>query len=476
MFDLFEHGTPESIHTIASYCVVDCDLPLNLLFKLSIIPNATEMARVCHTKYVDLFTGGQQRKVFNQLVNKTKDKWVINKIKIQKPDSYVGATVLNPKPGFHLLISTLDFASLYPSIIRMENLCYSTWVHPDNHMRVKNMANVKYKMHTAGGKKHMFVTSQKGILPELEEELLAARKIAKKAMKLAKENPFEYAIQNGRQLALKVSMNSIYGFTGVSNGYLPCWPIAAVTTTVGRSLILKTKELVESTYTKQNGYEADAKTVYGDSVSGKTPLLLRIHGEVQIMPIEKLKLTDEHPVYTWTEKGWTQIQRVICHKLAKHKKMLRIFTHSGIVDCTNDHSLLTPSGMPISPDGVEVGVTELLHSYPKNFRSRDYVSIKDAKLLGRAFFSNTLNEVPTEVLNGSEKVKRAFLGHVIDPIEIKHKCQRACAGIYYLLQSLGYHCGVAYAKGAFVIRVCSESLNTVVKKLLKSHMRSTFTI
>ena len=265
MFDLFERGNPEDIHRIAVYCVVDCDLPLDLLLKLSIVPNATEMARVCHTKYVDLFTGGQQRKVFNQIVNKTKDKWVVNKVPLAKPDSYTGATVLNPTPGFHLLISTLDFASLYPSIIRMENLCFSTWVQPKDHAFVRGNEGITFKMHEAGGKEHMFVTSQKGILPELEEELLAARKIAKKAMKAAKHDPFEYAIQNGRQLALKVSMNSIYGYCGVTNGYMPCWPIAAVTTTVGRELIHKTKELVETMYTTKNGYDADAKVVYGDT-------------------------------------------------------------------------------------------------------------------------------------------------------------------------------------------------------------------
>ena len=157
------------------------------------------------------------------------------------------------------------YNSLYPSIIRMENLCFSTWVQPKHYAWVRSQPELTYKMHQAGGKTHMFVTSQRGILPELEEELLAARKIAKKAMKAAKDDPFEYAIQNGRQLALKVSMNSIYGFCGVMTGYMPCWPIAAVTTTVGRQLIHKTKELVETNYTLAKGFEADAKVIYGDT-------------------------------------------------------------------------------------------------------------------------------------------------------------------------------------------------------------------
>ena len=221
-----------------------------------------------------------------------------------------------------------------------------------------------------GRKHHRFAksTTRKGILPEILSELLSARKIAKKAMKKAKD-PFTKSIQNGRQLALKIACNSIYGFTGVGKGYLPCWPIAATTTTIGRQMIEDSKRISEEAFPA-------AQCIYGDSVSGKTPLLLRIDGEVRILPIEKVELTDEHSVYTWTEKGWTRIERVICHKLAEHKKMLRVTTHSGIVDCTDDHSLLTESGMPISPDDVEVGVTELLHSYPMEFGSLPFHAVR----------------------------------------------------------------------------------------------------
>ena len=37
-------------------------------------------------------------------------------------------------------------------------------------------------------------------------------------------------VQNGRQLALKISANSVYGFTGATVGQLPCVPIASSTT------------------------------------------------------------------------------------------------------------------------------------------------------------------------------------------------------------------------------------------------------
>jgi DNA polymerase delta subunit 1 len=115
---------------------------------------------------------------------------------------------------------------------------------------------------------HVFAktTTKKGILPQILDELLAARKRAKKDMAIATD-PMEKAVQNGRQLALKVSANSVYGFTGATVGQLPCVPIASSVTAYGRDLLLKTKEFVETTYTIENGYPFNAEVVYGDTDS-----------------------------------------------------------------------------------------------------------------------------------------------------------------------------------------------------------------
>ena len=199
--------------------------------------------------------------------------------------TYEGATVIEPKKAYYEVpIATLDFASLYPSIMQAYNLCYSTMISlddaskltpdsfeksPSGHMFVKATTRKGAFIHA------MFITFWftnlyelvlAGILPQILDELLAARKRAKKDMALATD-PMEKAVQNGRQMALKVSANSVYGFTGATVGQLPCVPIASSVTSYGRNLLLETKRFVESTYTAANGYAFDSEVIYGDTDS-----------------------------------------------------------------------------------------------------------------------------------------------------------------------------------------------------------------
>merc|ERR1719375_439427 len=108
-----------------------------------------------------------------------------------------------------------------------------------------------------------FVKAQtrRGLLPMILDELLTARKKAKKDMNTA-EDPLKKMVLNGRQLALKISANSVYGFTGATVGVLPCLQISSSVTAFGRQMIDHTKSLVEARYTIAQGAEHDAQ-VYG---------------------------------------------------------------------------------------------------------------------------------------------------------------------------------------------------------------------
>ena len=82
-----------------------------------------------------------------------------------------------------------------------------------------NQANVASQMPndqyicTPSGNYFVKASVRKGLLPEILESLLSARKRAKNELK-NETDPFKMKVLDGRQLALKISANSVYGFTG----------------------------------------------------------------------------------------------------------------------------------------------------------------------------------------------------------------------------------------------------------------------
>ncbi|KAJ1685857.1 hypothetical protein LUZ63_017247 [Rhynchospora breviuscula] len=263
-----QNGNAETRRRLAVYCLKDAYLPQRLLDKLMYIYNYVEMARVTGVPISFLLSRGQSIKVLSQLLRKAKQKHlVIPNIKGQgsASDTFEGATVLEAKAGFYERpIATLDFASLYPSIMMAYNLCYCTLVTPEDARRLNLLPESVNK--TPSNETFVKPEVQKGILPEILEELIAARKRAKADLKEAKD-PFERAVLDGRQLALKISANSVYGFTGATVGQLPCLEISSSVTSYGRQMIEHTKKIVEEKFTTTAGYEHNAEVVYGDTDS-----------------------------------------------------------------------------------------------------------------------------------------------------------------------------------------------------------------
>jgi DNA polymerase delta subunit 1 len=171
--------------------------------------------------------------------------------------------VIEPTRGYYTdPVATLDFASLYPSIMMAHNLCYSTLVPP---YRAKHF-NQEDLIRTPNGDLFVKQSTKKGLLPLILEELIAARKRARQ--ELAKTtDPFQKAVLDGRQLALKISANSVYGFTGAQVGQLPCLAISSSVTAYGRVMIEATKDYVLKKYNKENGYKFDSQVIYGDTDS-----------------------------------------------------------------------------------------------------------------------------------------------------------------------------------------------------------------
>jgi len=260
-------GNSQTRRRLAVYCLKDAYLPLRLLDKLMCVINYMEMARVTGVPLSYLQTRGQQIKVVSQLLRKAMEQdLLLPTHQSQASDeNYEGATVIDPVRGYYdVPIATLDFSSLYPSIMMAHNLCYTSLLLPG--AIVKHNLTAEQYIKTPSGNFFVKSSVRPGLLPEILTDLLSARKKAKADLK-KETDPFKRGVLDGRQLALKISANSVYGFTGAQVGKLPCLEISQSTTAFGRMMIEETKNQVEANYTVANGYEHDAKVIYGDTDS-----------------------------------------------------------------------------------------------------------------------------------------------------------------------------------------------------------------
>jgi DNA polymerase elongation subunit (family B) len=193
-----------------------------------------------------------------------------------------------------------------------------------------------------------------------------------------------------RQLAIKVTANSVYGQTGAKISSFYEKDVAASTTATGRKLLTYGKRIIEEVYgdkiceTKYGKVHSHAEYIYGDSVLGDTPIIVRDKQTHNILT-KKIKclstIWDEYDEFkphdtmlsnrrekqqsivnnydVWTKNGWASIRRVIRHKC--NKKIYRVVTHNSVIDVTEDHSLLNVNGEKIKPNDCCVG-TELLEN------------------------------------------------------------------------------------------------------------------
>lgn len=439
IFKCYRMFTPESLSIVAKYCVKDSELVVKLFEKLQVWIGLTEMANTCNTPVFTLFTQGQQIKIFSQVYKKClADEYVIDKdsFVVNENDNFTGAYVFTPEPGLYDMVVSFDFSSLYPSTIIAYNIDYSTLVLdetiPDEKCHIfdwqdhsgcncgKDLAvrKTKPKNIVCGHQRFRFMKEPAGVIPTLLRNLLDARKRTNSEMKRLKStlstlSPDEKALTerlitvlDKRQLSYKVSANSMYGGMGVKKGYLPFLPGAMCTTARGRESIEKASKFLTSNY--------GAKLIYGDSVTGDTPILVRYEdGTVDILRIDEMgevwKPYDEFKsddvesnrkekqqtlpfvssgnfrvmniMEVWTGEKWSRIRRVIRHRTVK--KMFRVLTHTGCVDVTEDHSLLDKKLNKIKPTELHIG-SELYHSFPP---ADDFleVEIKDAIIEGKVY-------------------------------------------------------------------------------------------
>jgi len=265
--ELFEkyRGTSTDRADIAAYCVRDVELPLELMQKMSTVENLMQMANAVCCTIDQLNTRGQQIRVFSQLMRKARSLGFVCP-DIHKQDGlpiqekYEGATVLDACKGAYFdPISALDFASLYPSIMRAHCMCPSTIVLDEAYSAIDG---IDYYCVETASKSVRFAQNVPCVVPLLLEDLARFRKQAKSDMARANERGDDImaSMYNGKQLAYKVSMNSIYGFFGATRGIMPLIDLAAAVTSTGRQMIMHSKKMAEALV-------PGTQVIYGDTDS-----------------------------------------------------------------------------------------------------------------------------------------------------------------------------------------------------------------
>ena len=390
------------------YCVQDSALVLKLFDMLQTWVGLAEMAKVCNVPMFYLYTKGQQIKVYSQVYKKCmfEDRVVQRDGYLPTADErYTGAHVFDPKPGVYDRVVPFDFSSLYPTTIIAYNIDYSTLVPdeskiPDSDCNVIEWTDHKYCEHDKSVRKvkpkaseiicgvhhrYRFIKKPQGVMPSLLESLLSARTNTKGEIKDLK-NEFKswtkekqesaegralqktITVLDKRQLAFKVSSNSMYGALGVRRGYLPMLPAAMATTAWGRESLLRAAEALQ--------HDHHGTLVYGDSVTGDTPVLIRVNGKEKYLRIDQVVLEDNLTSYrrhkamsepinieVWSDLGWTKVKKVIRHRT--EKKLYEVLCRTGVVTVTADHSLLNTLGVCIPGGTVKVGDELLTRGLPE---------------------------------------------------------------------------------------------------------------
>lgn len=295
--------TREGRGRMMRYCLKDCWLVGALLERLRKITNALQMSQVSGVFLQDVLDRGGQLKVLTSIYYALRDRPVRLPNDIPRDaGTYQGATVLEPTPGMYTdAVPVMDFASLYPSVMREYNMSPDTLIdqdyidrhqlRPDQYVRVPDFtfdATTGQETAVFNPKNPIFLTERKGILIELLEHFLDARRKAKKRMNAA-ETDEERAIWNGIQLAYKVLCNTVYGFLGAtgSMAYLPQAEIAACITKVGRDCLMRIKAMSEHLHARFPGmswpaWTSELRVIYGDTDS----VFVRCPGQSNVAEVE----------------------------------------------------------------------------------------------------------------------------------------------------------------------------------------------
>ena len=171
------------------------------------------------------------------------------KVEIIKNEGYEGAIVFDPiAEVLYEGLATKDYSSLYPSSIIHKNMSHETLVTDEEYDSIEGVKyyNACFRENdgTIQWRRFAQLGDELGVIPGTLSKILKERKSVKKKMKVEKD-PFKYKILDAKQLALKITANSLYGQLGAKTSPICLRDIAACTTMTGREMLIFAKKYDE---------------------------------------------------------------------------------------------------------------------------------------------------------------------------------------------------------------------------------------
>ncbi|XP_055377504.1 DNA polymerase alpha catalytic subunit isoform X2 [Condylostylus longicornis] len=263
----------ESLLKFITLIMQDCSYILKLMCEMNVLPLALQITTICGNLMSRTLQGGRsERNEFlllhafyekNYIVpDKKKKHWENSHAQLEEDDrnvtvdnknnqgatrkkaAYTGGLVLEPIKGlYEKYILLMDFNSLYPSIIQEFNICFTTVPEPEVPGEIPPLPESSI---------------EQGILPRQIRRLVESRREVKKLMAnqdLDSDLKMQYNI---RQLALKLTANSMYGCLGFAQSRFFAQHLASLVTLKGREILMNTKSIVQ---------KLNFEVVYGDTDS-----------------------------------------------------------------------------------------------------------------------------------------------------------------------------------------------------------------
>jgi len=258
----------QTIVQLAMHTLHDAQLVQRLMFKLQVLPLSKQLTCIAGNLWARTMKGHRaERNDFLLLHEFHQLKYIVPEKETAKQKGagagakakFSGGLVLEPKKGLYdSFILLLDFNSLYPSIIQEYNLCFTTVDWCTHGIKSDPSAADKKNGTEVESLPPLPTDPNKGVLPRVIKTLVDRRRAVKQMLKDEKDSDKREELDI-RQMALKLTANSMYGCLGFAHSRFYAQPIAALVTAMGRETLEKTVSIAQDT--------VGLDVIYGDTDS-----------------------------------------------------------------------------------------------------------------------------------------------------------------------------------------------------------------